>query len=56
MLCLDVFSEEKGCGMNIPPESLIMIFHLHTLPDLRRGLFLTTMPKSILRNVESALG
>jgi len=56
VFCLDVISEETGCGINIPPESPIMICHLQTLPDLRRGLFPTTMPKSILRYVGIALG
>jgi len=41
----DVISEETGCGINIPPESPVMICHLQTLPDLRRRLFPTTMPK-----------
>lgn len=45
MFCLDAISEETSCGINIPPESPIMICHLQTLPDLRRGLFPTTMPK-----------
>ena len=45
VFCLDVISVRTDCGINIPPESPIMICHFQTLPDLRWGLFPTTMPK-----------